>query len=142
MSGQPTPVTAERLRTLATTRGDYVRDVPGGVVLHQDGRAHEVVVRGQDLVIRSRWPKVLPDRSRRAAAQLVNDWNRDRIFPTLHTEHGDAGVRLVARHATNVRHGLTQEQLEETLSVVIGVIAHAMRTLDGAVSTAPESASD
>lgn len=142
MSQVPIPVTPERLRRIAATRGSFVREVPDGVVIQRDGRAHDVVILGQDLVVRTRWPKVLPERSHRAAAQLVNDWNRDRIFPTLHTENTDAGLRLVARHATNVRHGMTQDQLEATLTVVLGVMGHAMATLDSAVSAAPPGTGD
>lgn len=129
MSEATEPVTAQRLRELATSRGSYVRDLPDGVVLQQDGRAHELVVTGGVVVIRSLWPRTLPAGARKAAAQLVNDWNRDRIIPSLHTRKGEQGIGIVASCAVPVGPGMSDAQLDELLDVSLSATGQAMQTL-------------
>lgn len=126
-------VTPERLRALVTERGEFVRDLPTGVAGQIDAHAYQVLLEGTDLIVRTRWSRLLPARSGRSAAQLVNDWNRDRVLPTLHTELTDDGLAVVATSATSVAVGLTADQIADVVDVALTVTAHALRTLAASV---------
>ncbi|WP_108719666.1 YbjN domain-containing protein [Miniimonas sp. S16] len=128
-----TPVTPERLRRLVTQRGEFVREIPEGVVGQHGGRSYQLVLIESDLVLRTRWSRHLPPQARRGALQLVNDWNRDRILPTLHTQASDDGVALVAVHTTSVALGLSPAQLAELVDVTLSVTGNAMSALDGSI---------
>lgn len=131
--GRPTPVTVERLRALATSRGEFVRETEHGVIGQHGGRAYQLVLFGTDLVLRTRWSRLLPHGARRGASQLVNDWNRDRVLPTLHTEETDDGIAVVATHSTNVLPGMTQQQLTAAVELTLAVTANAMSALGSSV---------
>lgn len=134
----PVPVTVDRVRTVVSRRGDFVREIPDGVVGRAGGRLYEAVVLGErDLRLRTRWNRLLPRGSQQGAAQLINDWNRDRLLPTLHSLAVEGGFTVVAAHSTPIGLGLTDPQLTEVLDVYLAVVAQAMAALDASVPAPP-----
>ncbi|PWD50049.1 hypothetical protein C8046_04540 [Serinibacter arcticus] len=129
-------VTPELLREVVSERGELVRELPQGVAGHVEGHAYQVLVEGTDLVVRTRWARLLPPPARRGAAQLVNDWNRDRILPTLHIEDTEEGLAVVAVSATSIAVGLSADQVAEAVDVALTVTAHALRSLAASVPRA------
>ncbi|GMA31751.1 YbjN domain-containing protein [Litorihabitans aurantiacus] len=126
-------VTPEMLRALVSGRGEFVRDLPTGVAGRWEGHAYQVLIEGTELVVRTRWARVLPARAGRGAAQLVNDWNRDRLLPTLYTEVEGENLTIVASSATPVVAGLSAHQVAEVVDVALTVTGHALRSLAASV---------
>lgn len=133
MTAQPSPVTAQRLREIATRTGTYVRDHPRGAVTQSGGLSQNVVVHKNVLIIRTQWPRVLPAAALGSVRQVVNDWNRDRMLPTLSTRTSEDGVQVVAMCTIAVRAGLTDQQLRETLERSQRAIGSAMQALAGSI---------
>lgn len=129
----PQVVTPERLREAVAQRGEFVRPLPDGLIGSHAGYAYELRLVGVHVVTRTRWSRLLPHAARRAAAQLVNDWNRDRVLPTLHTEARPEGVGLVIVESMDVSAGLTNEQLTELLDVALLGTERAIAALTAAV---------
>lgn len=132
-AGRVGVVTPEMLRVFVSERGEFVRDLPAGVAGRWEANAYQVVIEGTDLVVRTRWSRLLPLRAGRGAAQLVNDWNRDRLLPTLYTEATDDGLTIVASSATSIAVGLSPDQVAEVVDVALTVTAHALRSLAASV---------
>lgn len=126
-------VTPEMLRSLVKERAEFVGDLPQGAAGLFISHAYQVVLEGTDLVVRTRWSRLLPGGSRRGASQLVNDWNRDRVLPTLYTEPTEEGLGVVAASATSVAVGLSRDQASEVVDVALTVTAHALNALSAAV---------
>lgn len=120
--GAVTPVTPERIRTLITTRREFVRETADGATGSRGARSYEAAILGNDLVVRQSHPAVLPYGARRGLLQLLNDWNRDRILPTLHLAEHDAGLWVVATFTVSAAPGMSQQQLAEVIEmgVVLG----------------------
>ena len=129
-------VTPEMLRVLVSERGEFVRDLPTGVAGRWETNPYRIVIEGTDLVVRTRWSRLLPLRAGRGAAQLVNDWNRDRLLPTLYTETTDGSLTIVASSATSIAVGLSPDQVAEVVDVALTVTAQALRSLAASVPAA------
>lgn len=129
----PSPVDPERLRALTTRRGEFVRETTTGCVGQLNGRAYELDLIGADLVLRTRWSRLLPLEAGRPLAQLVNDWNRDRILPTLFTTQAEDGLAVVAVWTASARAGFTDQQLAGTVDLALAAIDAAMSTLSASI---------
>ncbi|ACQ80691.1 hypothetical protein Bcav_2441 [Beutenbergia cavernae DSM 12333] len=141
-SGGVRPVTSERLedhlrdrRLLVSRREDGVllgewQDMPFSIGL--GGREDSV------LQVRGRWPRLLPARAGAGLAQLINDWNRDRVLPKVYSvPEGDA-VAVVAETNLGVRFGASDEQLTETITLALSVTAQFFAGLEASVPPARE----
>ena len=61
---------------------------------------------------------------------FVNDWHRERIWPTLVLGSVDAGLTLHAFVSVDVAAGLTDAQLGEYLRIGVGTTAQCFGTLE------------
>lgn len=82
---------------------------------------------GQYLSVRS--TVHLPDAGaqiRLALFSSMNTWNREHHFPTLYSLPPNEGeIPVIADMATDVRHGLSDDQLEEELRTALDTITEA-----------------
>ena len=72
------------------------------------------------LYIRGRWHHSLRIDQRTEAREVIDDWHRDRLWPKGYTRVGDDGeVRVYAEHTVDFEHGVTDDQLSQTLRCAI-----------------------
>ncbi|ROR93871.1 putative sensory transduction regulator [Salana multivorans] len=133
-------VTPERIRVAVSTRGELVRETEDGATGRNGGWAYEASLVGTDVVVRLAWPRLLPHESRRGLLQLLNDWNRDRILPTLRLSEHTEGLGVVATFTVSAVPGMTREQLAEVVEVGVVAGAGALTALSSSVppATRPE----
>ena len=96
--GADAPVTPERIRTALSARREFVRETEDGATGQHEGRMYEVSLVNSDVVVRQALPRIISHDSRRALVQLLNDWNRDRILPTLQLSEHTEGVAAPEAH--------------------------------------------
>ncbi|WP_454294448.1 YbjN domain-containing protein [Salana multivorans] len=128
-------MTPERIRTALSARREFVRETEDGATGQHEGRMYEVSLVNSDVVVRQALPRIISHDSRRALVQLLNDWNRDRILPTLQLSEHTEGVGVVSTLSVSAAAGLSREQLAEVidLGVVLGRGA-----LDAAQASIPQ----
>lgn len=63
------------------------------------------------LLISGDWPEAAASSERDEIAASVNDWNRDKFFPTVAIIDGPAGSFVRATYLTDLRAGVTDRQL-------------------------------
>lgn len=131
--GTDEPVTPERIRTAVTTRQEFVRETPDGASGARGGRSYEAAILGNDLVVRQAHPAVLPHEARRGLLQLLNDWNRDRILPTLRLSEHTEGVGVVASLTVSAAAGMSREQLAEVIELGVVLGGAALAAVAGAI---------
>ncbi len=133
----PSDVTVERIRTALHDRGEFLADLPDGGLGEHDLHTYSVALTGHYLNVTTRWSRTIPPQARRAASQLVNDWNRDRIMPTLYSHAGEDGIGLSVRSSLSIVPGATDRQLSDFLESSVIAARHALRTLDTSVPRPP-----
>lgn len=133
----PGDVTLERVRAALHERGEFLADLPESVLGEHDLHTYTVALTGHYLNVTTRWSRTIPAPARRAASQLVNDWNRDRIMPTLYSHAGEDGIGLSVRSSLSTVVGATDRQLSDFIESSVVAARHALRTLDTSVPRPP-----
>ncbi|MPV87057.1 hypothetical protein GB882_00135, partial [Georgenia ruanii] len=109
------PVTAARLLEIITDRGYHVRTEPDGSLTGVwDGYQFHIRLAGEEqdfLSVRGLWGRLVPEELRGAVAQAANDWNRDKIWPTVFTAPTPDGVGVRTEIMADVGAGATDRQL-------------------------------
>jgi Putative bacterial sensory transduction regulator len=130
----PRPVTFERLAALLAPDG-YTVDADNRVLRRRWPHA-EIVVSlppGDSAVLlvgATRSGPPFPHARQLDLEEFVNDWHRDRIWPTLVLGASDAGLTLYARIGVDTAAGLTDAQLREYLRVGVGTTKQCFGALD------------
>jgi hypothetical protein len=108
-------VTAARLLEIITDRGYHVRPEPDGSLTGVwDGYQFHIRLAGEEqdfLSVRGLWGRLVPDELQGAVAQAANDWNRDKIWPTVFTAPTPDGISVRTEIMADVGAGATDRQL-------------------------------
>lgn len=108
-------VTPERLRQVVTARGYHVRTGPGASIAGLwDGYQFQLRLAGEKqdvLSVRGAWGRSVPDGLQAAVAQAINDWNRDKVWPTVFTVPLEEGLTVRTEIMADLSAGATDRQL-------------------------------
>jgi hypothetical protein len=64
------------------------------------------------LQVRGIWDGKLSPADLPQALEVINEWNRDRLFPKVYARVNDEGqLRVISEHTLDYEHGLTDDQL-------------------------------
>jgi Putative bacterial sensory transduction regulator len=120
----PTPLARDRIADYLTHRGYTFRfDDDGDITGIWDGNRFWFMLLGreQDIVqIRGRWHRPLPDSARRAVLQVINDWNRERIWPKTYLRSESNGLALYTEMSVAFGAGATKSQFDQVLACGLG----------------------
>ena len=120
----PTEVTRDRLASYLGSRGYTFRlDDDGDITGTWDGNRFWFMLLGVDkdiIQVRGRWHRPLAESTRVATLQIVNDWNRDRIWPKAYVRRENGALSLYTEHSVDFGPGATQDQIDETLAGGLG----------------------
>lgn len=141
LPGAPAPLSSERVESALLASGYRVlRDEDDDLTGLWDGDRFWFIVLGESdevLQIRGRWSRSLPQAQRGAALLVLNDWNRERIWPKAYLRAEDEGLAVYAEVSTDLEHGVTDAQLAQLISCGLGTGAQMFAALDGLLPTGP-----
>lgn len=116
----PTPVTRDRVASYLGSRGYTSRlDEDGDITGTWDGNRFWFMLLGADkdiIQVRGRWHRPLAESHRVATLQIVNDWNRDRIWPKAYVRRENGALSLYTEHSVDFGAGATQDQVDQTVA--------------------------
>ncbi|MPV37059.1 type III secretion system chaperone family protein [Georgenia subflava] len=130
-------VTPGRLRDVVEGRGYVVRSEPDASLTGLwDGYRFQLRLTGEGqeyLSVCGTWGRTVPEALGSAVAQAVNDWNRDRIWPTVFTvtEGDERTVRTEVM--ADVGAGATDRQLVELVEAGLSSGVQFFRALGGSM---------
>ncbi|WP_366180104.1 YbjN domain-containing protein [Actinomyces timonensis] len=81
------------------------------------------------LLVSGDWAEPGPEGQRDELASAINDWNRDRFFPTVAIVDGPEGPFIRAIYITDLRAGITDDQLRLHLDTALASCTQALRTV-------------
>ncbi|GGO99209.1 YbjN domain-containing protein [Actinomyces gaoshouyii] len=81
------------------------------------------------LLVSGDWAEPGPEGQRDELASAVNDWNRDHFFPTVAIVDGPEGPFIRAIYITDLRSGITDDQLRLHLDTALASCTQALRTV-------------
>ena len=140
MTAAPGPLTRERIEAYLVSCGYHVdRDEDGDLTGTWDGNRFWFLTLGEEheiLQVRGRWQRTLPEAERTAVLLVVNDWNRERIWPKTYLRLEDEDVALYGEVSTDLEHGVTDDQLGQLVSCGLGTGVQLFAALGG---LAPDS---
>lgn len=120
----PTILTRERVGAYLTRRGYTFRlDEDEDITGTWDGNRFWFLLLGAQqeiLQVRGRWHRPLPESARLAALQIINDWNRERIWPKAYLRSEPTGLALYTEVSVDFTPGATQDQLEQMVACGLG----------------------
>ncbi|HQY33474.1 YbjN domain-containing protein [Actinotalea sp.] len=132
-SGAPRSLTSERIESYLLGCGYHVdRDEDGDLTGTWDGNRFWFLTLGDEheiLQVRGRWQQTLPESQRTAALLVVNDWNRERIWPKTYLRVEDDVVVMYGEVSTDLEHGVTDSQLGQLVSCGLGTSAQLFAAL-------------
>jgi len=146
VSTGPRPLTSGRIEAYLGGCGYHVdRDEDGDLTGTWDGNRFWFLTLGDEheiLQVRGRWQRTLPEAERSAVLLVVNDWNRERIWPKAYLRREDDDVALYGEVSTDLEHGVTDDQLGQLVSCGLGTNAQLFAALSellpGAGPSAPQ----
>lgn len=131
------PVTAQRLLAVLAARGYQVRAEPDGAWF---GVWDDVPFRlslggagGGLLAVVGSWPRHVPESLRPALSQVVNDWNRDALWPTVLLVEDEDGLTVRTAVVTDLSVGATDAQMAEALETGLAAGVQMLAALTGAL---------
>lgn len=136
-------VTMGRVAAYLAERRYGFTETPAGLAGTWDGHHVWFLLQGSRadvLQVRGRAVAVVPVRDRVAVLRALNDWNRGRVWPKvyLRAEGAEAAEHvLYAELSTDVRHGLTDDQLAGQLGTALVAVIAALNDLGTALGAAP-----
>ncbi|GAA4423665.1 hypothetical protein GCM10023169_19610 [Georgenia halophila] len=131
------PVTPRRLREVVTARGYHVRVEPDSSLSGLwDGYPFRLRLAGEELhnlSVLGTWGRTVPDELRGAVAQAVNDWNRDKIWPTVFTVTEPSGTTVRTEVHADLGAGATDRQLLELVEAGLTAGVQFFQALGGSM---------
>lgn len=117
---RPLPVTPARIAAwMAENEFSYFVDNDGDLGGLWRGRLFYFFLFGEDseiLQVRGQWHRELAIERLEEVLDLCNEWNADRIWPKAYARVRDNGrVHVVSEVATDLEHGVTDDQLSQFL---------------------------
>ena len=121
---RPTPMTRDRVAAYLRQRGyQFTIDEEGDLTGTWDESRFWFLLLGEHeeiLQVRGRWHEQLPTDRRRALALILNDWNRERIWPKAYMREEDGELALYSEVSVDLEHGATEAQLAQALACGLG----------------------
>ena len=75
------------------------------------------------------------------ALEVINEWNRDRLFPKVYARVNDEGqLRVISEHTLDYEHGLTDDQLNLHVNTGIATSCQLWERLNEAFPEAAAAA--
>jgi hypothetical protein len=120
----PTPVTRARVADYLRRRNyRFVVDDDGDLTGTWDGNRFWFLLLGDGqeiLQVRGRWHRTLPLDARPAIALVINDWNRERIWPKAYVREEEGMLAIYAETSADLEPGANDAQLAQALSCGLG----------------------
>lgn len=120
----PTPVTRARVADYLRRRSyRFVVDDDGDLTGTWDGNRFWFLLLGdgQEIVqVRGRWHRTLPLDARSSIALVINDWNRERIWPKAYLREEEGMLAVYAETSADLEAGANDAQLAQILSCGLG----------------------
>ena len=115
----PAPVTVERIGAQLREHGyKFTQDDDGDLTGVWDENQFWFILGGsanEVLQIRARWKETIPSDKHLDALLIVNDWNRDHLWPKAYfREEGD--IVVYAEVSIDLEYGVTDAQLQDILA--------------------------
>lgn len=114
------PVTAQRILATLRALGYGATEVTDGVFGGRwEGSSFTVTLTGDNadvLQVRGTWREKLEADLAAGIHQVLNDWNRDRIWPKVFTRPSGDGLRVHADVSVPVGDGVSDAQLAEIVA--------------------------
>jgi hypothetical protein len=130
----------QRIADHLTRRGYHFRiDDDGDITGTWDGHRFWFLLLGEHkeiVQIRGRWSTTLPPTSRLATLQVVNDWNRERIWPKVYLRE-EAGLALYAEVSVDFDHGVTDAQLGQVIACGLGTAVQLFHAIEAQLPDEP-----
>ncbi len=131
------PVTPRRLREIVMARGYHVRvEADSSLTGLWDGYPFKLRLVGEnhsDLSVLGTWGRTVPDEMHSAVAQAVNDWNREKIWPTVFTMSDPSGTTVRTEVHADVGAGATDRQLIELVEAGLTAGVQFFQALGGSM---------
>jgi hypothetical protein len=116
----PTPVDRDRIAHYLHSRGyTFILDDDGDLTGIWDGNRFWFLLLGTDhdiVQVRGRWHRALAPASRPLALQVINDWNRDRIWPKVYLRDEGEVLGLYTELTVDLGPGATKDQLDQVVA--------------------------
>lgn len=113
------PVDRSRLLEAMRSQGYRVTELADGALAGAwEGNTFTIALVGSEsdiLQVRGSWHRAIRPDHAADLHQMVNDWNRDRIWPKVYTRAMEDAVRVHAETCFDVGDGATDAQLAEVL---------------------------
>lgn len=110
-----TPLTIRRVGDELTRQGYAFRVTEGGSLTGTwDGHRLWFLLLGDEhglLQVRGRWSHTMPLEHHDAIVQVLNDWNRDSLWPTAHVREEDSELVIYGEISAPYEVGATEEQI-------------------------------
>ncbi len=129
------PLTQERMKALFDQeKWSYFVDNEGDLGGIWDGNQFFFLQRGDDneiLHVTARWHHTLPIEHLDAIRNFLNEWNKQKLWPKVFHRIGDEGrISLIAEHAADWEHGVTDEQLALTVHCALSTSLHFFEAVE------------
>jgi len=140
---RPTALSMQRIGDHLTSRGYHFRiDDDGDITGTWDGHRFWFLLLGENqeiLQVRGRWADPIHAASRLDALQVVNDWNRERIWPKVYLRAEPAGLALYAEISVDFEYGATDAQLGQIISCGLVTAVQLFRAIGSQLRFASET---
>lgn len=88
------------------------------------------------LQVRGRWHRTVPAARRAELLMVVNDWNRDRLWPKAYVRAEGQGLVVTAEVSVDLADGVTDDQLD---AVLLRGLAAGGRLFEALAQQLPEA---
>jgi hypothetical protein len=128
-------VTEGRVLAVLRSQGYRVTEVADGAVAGTWGaHAFTIALVGESadiLQVRGTWHDTLEVQSEASLRQMLNDWNRDRIWPKVYTRSSNEGLRIQAETCFDLADGANDAQLVEVIACGLGTGLQFFEAMNG-----------
>lgn len=118
------PVTSARVLAALHSQGYRVSEIAAGVLAgNWDGNAFTLALVGDGghvLRVRGTWHGEVDAVLESGLGQMLNDWNRDRIWPKVYTRRSGEGLRVHTQTCFDLADGANDAQLVEMIACGLG----------------------
>lgn len=129
------PVNRERVLDVLRSQGYRITELADGVLAGAwDGNTFTIALVGASsdvLRVRGSWHDPLDPTLEGDLGRMINDWNRDRIWPKVYTRRIEDALRVHAETCFDLGDGVTDAQLVELLACGLGTGVQFFTTLSG-----------
>lgn len=131
------PITSARVERALRRHGyRYATDPAGMLRGNWDGNGFTIDLVGSPatvLQVRGTWSRALDPDLAPGLAQVVNDWNRDRIWPKVYTRTVNGRIRVHSEVSVDMGPGASDAQIDECLACGLGTGVQLFTQLTGLI---------